>query len=100
MKMKEVPPQLEAFASLIAAHPAAVQDDFAYCLCLLMVVAGTMRLVEIMPDAASSRWLFETTSGEIFSARRPFMSEEQESEVITKLANILNDDAMAPAGFE
>jgi hypothetical protein len=44
--MTTLPPQLDAFASILDAQPAPVREAFQYCLCLLMVEAGKMRLVE------------------------------------------------------
>jgi hypothetical protein len=47
--MTTLPPELAAFSYLLDAQPAPVRDAFHYCLCLLMVEAGKMRLVEKVP---------------------------------------------------
>jgi hypothetical protein len=59
------PPDLTAFASLLDAQPAPVRDAFNHCLCLLMVEAGKMRLVETQPGESGEVCVFETVSREI-----------------------------------
>ena len=47
--MPTLPPELAAFSYLLDTQPAPVRDAFHYCLCLLMVEACKMRLVEKVP---------------------------------------------------
>jgi hypothetical protein len=75
-----------------------VQDVFNYLLCLLMVEAGVMRLVETVTgepvpwpawrsqDGPGNGTLcvFETAAGDRFSVVRPATSEEQEAIVVER----------------
>ena len=92
--MTDLPPELEGFASLLEAQPQPVREVFQYCLCLMMVEAGKMRLVDTVPGEASPISVFESAAGESFSVARPPMSQEEEAEVITVLRDILNDEGM------
>ena len=66
--MPTLPHELAAFPYLLDAQPAPVRDAFHYCLCLLMVEAGKMRLVEKVPGepvlaggpGTGTVWVFET----------------------------------------
>ncbi len=60
-------PALTASASLLDAQPALVRNAFNYCVCLLMVEAGKMRLVEKVLGENSVRYVFETTVHNRFS---------------------------------
>ena len=79
--MTTLPPELAAFASLLDAHlcrtiptlpvgtgrcrqPPHVQDAFNYCLCLLMVQAGKMRLEKKVPGETGRVCVFETLACE------------------------------------
>ena len=92
--MSELPPELEGFASLLDAQPGPVRDAFTYCLCLMMVESGKMRLTEMVPSEISPIYVFETTAGDTFSVQRPPMSQEQEAELIAALRDILKDEGM------
>jgi hypothetical protein len=92
--MAELPPELEGFAALLDAQPGPVREIFQYCLCLMMVEAGKMQLVEMLPGEASAICVFKSSAGETFSVARPTMSQEEEAEVITVLGEILTDGGM------
>ena len=92
--MSDLPPELEGFASLLDAQPQPVREIFQYCLCLMMVEAGKMRLVDTISGDVSPISVFETTLGETFSVDRPPMSQEEEDEVIAVLREILKDEGM------
>jgi hypothetical protein len=53
--MSTLPPELDAFASILDAQPETARGAFQYCLCLLMVEAGKMRLVEKVPSKGAWR---------------------------------------------
>jgi hypothetical protein len=71
--MTDLPPELDAFASILDAQPAPVRDAFQYCLCLLMVEAGKMRLVEKRSSENGRVCVFVTSVGDRFSVARPAM---------------------------
>ena len=93
--MSELPPELQGFASLLDSQPGPVRDAFSYCLCLMMVEAGKMRLVETLPGESSPILVFESTACDTFSVERRPISKEQEAGVITLLREILEDEGMA-----
>ena len=74
--MTTLPPELAAFSYLLDAQPAPVRDAFHYCLCLLMVEAGKMRLVEKVPGQNGEICVFETVARVKFSVTRPDISRE------------------------
>jgi hypothetical protein len=92
--MTDLPPELEGFASLLDAQPQPVREVFQYCLCLMMVEAGKMRLVDTVPGEASPICIFETVAGDTFSVPRPALSQEEEAEVINVLRGILKDEGI------
>jgi hypothetical protein len=69
-------------------------DAFHYCLCLLMVEAGVMRLVEKGPGENGEICLFETVARVKFSVTRPALSRDQEAALVDVLREILKDEGM------
>ena len=90
--MTTLPPELAAFSYLLDAQPAPVRGAFHYCLCLLMVQAGKMRLVEKVPGENGTVLVFETTAYDRFSVTRPAISKEQELALIDVLREILEGE--------
>ena len=70
----------------------AARASAGYCLCLLSVEAGAMRLVETVPGENGVVCVFESSAGEKFSLTRPAMSEEQEAVVVERLREILTEE--------
>ena len=89
--MSTLPPELAGFSYLLDAQPAPVRDAFHYCLCVLMVEAGKMRLVEKVPGENGIVCVFETTAHDRFSVTRPAISREQELALIDVLREMLED---------
>jgi hypothetical protein len=46
MTETELPSDLQAFSAFLDAQPTASRDLFNYCICLMMIEAGKMSLVE------------------------------------------------------
>jgi hypothetical protein len=92
--MDELPPPLAGFAILLDAQPEPVRNTFAYCLCLMIVEVGKMRLVETLPGDASPIGVFETIAGDSFGIPRPPMSQEEEAALIEVLRSILEDEGL------
>ena len=90
--MEELPPELQAFATLLDVQPRPVQESFQYCLCLLMVEAHKMELVEIQPGETKPIYMFKSVDGETFGVARPPLSQEQEIEVKRALREILEEE--------
>ncbi|MCI0398507.1 MAG: hypothetical protein L0332_13675 [Chloroflexi bacterium] len=91
---EELPPELQAFASLLDAQQSPVREIFAYCLCLMMVEAGKMRLLETKPGETAPLYVFTTVAGDTFAVPRPAMSPGQEADVIAMLREILKDEGL------
>lgn len=94
--MDELPPELEAFAALLDTQTGPVREAFAYCLCLMMVEAGKMRLLETVVGEEVPIYVFESAAGEAFGVPRPAMSQEAEAELIATLRDILEDEGWSP----
>jgi hypothetical protein len=90
--MKILPPELAAFSYLIDAQPAPVRDAFHYCLCLLMVEAGRMCLVEKVPGEHGEVCVFETIARVKFSVTRPELTRDQGAALLDVLWEILKDE--------
>jgi hypothetical protein len=65
------------------AAGSGVRDAFHYCLCLLMVEAGLMRMVEKL--AGENMCVFETPRRERFSVVKPALSRDQEAALLDVL---------------
>ena len=85
--MTTLPLELAAFEYLLDTQPAPVRDAFHYCLCLLMVETGKMRLVE-----NGEICVFETVARVKFSVTKPDLSRDQGAALIDVLREILKDE--------
>ena len=85
--MTTLPPELAAFSYLLDAQPAPLRAAFHYCLCLLMVGAGRMRLAK-----NGETCVFETVARVKFSVTKPVLSRDQEAALIDVLREILKDE--------
>ena len=92
--MPTLPPELAAFSYLLDAQPAPMRDAFHYCLCVLMVEAGKMRLVEKVPGENGEICVFETVARVKFSVTRPALSRDQEAALIDVLREILKEEGL------
>jgi hypothetical protein len=68
-----------------AAQPEKVRDIYNYCLCLMMVEAGAMELVETMAGDEGAVYVFRSAADEEFSVVRPDISEEVEAVLVAEL---------------
>ncbi len=66
-----------AIAHQLGLEPAATQSAFAYCLCLLMVEAGRMRLVAKTPGDDGPLCHFHSADGEVFLVPEPTLTAAQ-----------------------
>ena len=98
--MARLPPDLAAFSYLIDTQPAPVRDAFYYCLCLCLVKAGKLRLVEKFSVEGGRICVFapcrdgETMVGKRFSVVEPKMSREQKAALIDVLREILEEEGV------
>jgi hypothetical protein len=92
--MNDLPPELQQFAAILDAQPGPVQAAFQYAICLLMVEAGKMRLVETWPGETGAICVFETLAGDSFSVTKPPMDKETEVVLIEQLRAILDDEGV------
>lgn len=65
--MTQLPSDLACFAGFLDAQPLSVREAFQYCLCLMMVEAGKMQLVNTVPTDTSPLCIFVSLKGEPFS---------------------------------
>jgi hypothetical protein len=87
-----LPPELQQFAAFLDAQPGPVQVAFQYAICLLMVEADKMRLVETVPGESGPYCVFKTIAGDRFSIAKPPMDKETEHSLVEQLRAILEDD--------
>ena len=81
-------PALLAIAHQLGLEPAVTQVAFAYCLCLLMVEAGRMRLVSKTPGDDGPLCHFHSADGEVFVIPEPALTAAQLSQLKTILRQI------------
>ena len=74
-----------AIAHQLGLEPAATQAAFNYCLCLLMVEAGRMRLVAKTAGDDGPLCHFHSADGEVFLVPEPALTTAQ----LTQLKTIL-----------
>ena len=78
----DLPPELQAFASLLDAHPPDVQQAFQFQLATAMHEAGKSELLSVAE--VEGRWHYTFRgAGDVFSVVRPEMSKEMERWVTT-----------------
>lgn len=90
----DLPPKLQAFASLLDAQSPDVQEAFQFLLATAMQEAGKFELVNVA--AVDGRWhyTFKSSAGEVFSVVRPEMSKETERKVRGELQEILGEEGL------
>ena len=91
--MTALPPELAAFSDLLDAQPAPVRDVFTYCLCLLMVESGKMRLVGKVRSENEVACVFATARGDHFGVVEPKISEATKVALIDVLREILREES-------
>ena len=90
--MTHLPSELSAFSDLLDAQPAPVREAFHYCLCLCMVRAGKMRLIEHVPGEGGRICVFQTTVGRRFNLVEPKLSKTSKAALMDVLQEILKDE--------
>jgi len=82
----------------LTASPGATRAGAGYCLCLLMVEAGLMRLVEKVPGEHGKVCVFapcrdgKTVARVKFRVTRPALSRDQEAALIDVIREILKEE--------
>jgi len=75
-----LPPKLQAFASLLDAQPPDVQRAFQFLIAAAMHEAGKFQLLNVAE--VDGRWHYTFSgAGEVFSVVRPEMDKEMERKV-------------------
>jgi len=70
----DLPPEFQAFASLLDAQPPEVQNVFQFLIATAMHEAGKFELLNVAE--VDDRWdyTFKSSAGDVFSVVRPEMS--------------------------
>jgi len=89
-----LPPEFEMLSMLIDGQAPPVREAFQYCLCLMLVETGRMKLIGAIPGDSNQLYLFETAVGEQFSIPRPPLSPEDEVGLMEVLREILEDEGL------
>jgi hypothetical protein len=90
--MDKLPAELQMFGDFIDAQPPPVQEAFQYCLCLMMVETGGMRLLNTINGDEKVLCYFETTAGDAFTIPKPHITPEQEADIVEVLRELLSDE--------
>ena len=89
----DLPPKLQAFASLLDAQPPGVQEAFQFLLATAMHEAGKFELLNVAE--VGGRWYYTFSgAGEVFSVVRPEMSKETERQVREAVREILGEEGL------
>ena len=92
--MDELPAELQIFGAYLDAQPPPIREAFQYCLCLMMVEAGKMKLVQTLPGDEKTLCYFETVAGDAFAIPRPAITSAEEAEIVAVLRDILRDEGL------
>ena len=90
--INSLPPEFEMLSMLIDGQAPPIREAFHYCLCLMMVETGKMKLIGTIPGDSNQLCLFETAVGEQFSIPRPALSPGEEASLMEALREILDDE--------
>ena len=82
------------FGAYLDAQPLPVREAFQYCLCLIMLETGGMKLVKTIPGDDGMLCFFETTAGDAFTISRPPITAEEEAGIVEVLRDIMRDEGM------
>ncbi len=88
----QLPPKLDALATLLNAQPGPVQVVFQYSLALLMVEGGKTTLIGPEPGENGPICTFKTVAGDVFNLSRPPLSDADEVAVKEILREILEKE--------
>ena len=89
----DLPPKLQAFASLLDAQSPEVQEAFQFLLATAMHEAGKFELVNVAE--VDGRWHYTFKgAGEVFSVVRPEMSKEMERMVREEVREVLGEEVL------
>ena len=89
----DLPPNLQAFASLLDAQPPEVQEAFQFLLAIAMHEAGKFELLNVAE--VDGRWHYTFGgAGEVFSVVRPEMSKEMERMVREEVREVLGEEGL------
>ena len=93
MMTADLPPNLQAFASLLDVQPPQVQEAFQFLLATVMHEAGKFELLNVAE--VDGRWHYTFSgAGEVFSVVRPEMSKEMERSVREEVREILVEEGL------
>ena len=88
-----LPPKLQAFASLLDAQPPDVQEAFQFLLATAMHEAGKFELSNVAE--VDGRWHYTFNGAdEVFSVVRPEMNKETERKVREMVREILAEEGV------
>jgi hypothetical protein len=85
--------EFDQFANFLDAQPGPIRAAVQFCLCLLMVEAGKIRLLTTLPGEAGRVCIFSTLTGDLVTVARPPISQEDEAVLIDLLRIILNEES-------
>jgi len=89
----DLPPELQAFASLLDAQPSEVQSAFQFLLATAMHEAGKVELLNVAE--VDGRWHYTFSgAGEVFSVVRPEMGKDVERQVRQEVRQILVEEGL------
>ena len=88
------PPELEGFTEFLDAQPAGLQNIYQYCLCLIMVEAGKIELVETLAGEEGAICVFRSGTGLEFDVVKPKIYESDEELLVETLRKMLKDEGL------
>lgn len=90
--MNQLPTEYQHFAALLDTLPQVDRVLFHYCLCLLMVEANKMVLLETIPGDTAPLCIFETIAGERFSIPKPSLTPLLEEALKKMIYEVLAEE--------
>lgn len=94
LRVTAQPPELEGFTEFLDAQPPGLQNIYQYCLCLIMVEAGIMELVETPAGREGAICVFRSGNGMEFDVVKPKIYESDEELLVETLRKLLRDEGL------
>jgi hypothetical protein len=88
----DFPSEHLTFGSLLDAQPAPIQAALEYCLALLMVERGQVKLIGHQPGEAGPISTFRTKAGNIFTLAKPPLGQADEAAIREVVRQMLDAD--------
>jgi hypothetical protein len=94
LRVTAPPAELEGFTEFLDAQPPGLQNIYQYCLCLIMVEADKIELVDTRVGEEGVISVFRSSDGQEFDVVKPKIYEPDEERLVETLRKLLRDEGL------